>query len=311
MKLFQLNTSTLKYNDVISIGEILIDVIDNKQNGTQKKLVAGSPYNICRNLTMLGIKNKFYGSIGNDKYSDLIKNDIKQRKIDVVLNETSGKTSSVLINQTYDSPVPTFHRESDNEIHLTSELINDVAGSKILHFTFWPLSKNPSRDTIVSLVVRAKANNTLIGLDPNYHQDLDNLDKDGLNTIKEIIDKVDIIKPSIDDSQRLFGKKTVDQYLEIYEQLGAKLIIMTLGKNGLVAKFKNQVIRMPSVATEIVDSTGAGDAFWSGLYAGIINNLSIEKSLKLGLHCSALCLKSIGSTFELPQYESLLEKIGG
>ncbi|MCK5732061.1 MAG: carbohydrate kinase [Tenericutes bacterium] len=308
MNLDQLNTSTLKYNDVISIGEILIDVIDNDDN--QKKLVAGSPYNICRNLTMLGIKNKFYGAIGTDNYANLIKNDVKQRNLDVVLNETNGKTSSVMINQTYETPIPTFHRESDNQIHLTSELLEDVSGSKILHFTFWPLSKNPSRDTMVSLVLKAKANNTLIGLDPNYHQDLDDLNKDGLKTIKEIIEKADIIKPSIDDSERLFGKKTVDQYLEIYEQLGAKLIIITLGKDGLVAKYNGKVIRMPSVATEIVDSTGAGDAFWSGLYAGIINELSIEKSLKLGLHCSALCLKTVGSTFELPRYESLLKKIG-
>lgn len=300
-----------KNNDILLVGEILVDIIRKKSKNHFYNIIGGSPFNISKYLTQLGVKNVFYGAVGNDQFGLDILSQIERKHINTNINITDHATSYVVVNQTFGSPLPEFHRHSDNYIYLSDKLINDISFSKILHFTFWPLSEEPSRTTILSLVDKAKANQTLIGFDPNYHSKLDDKQKSGLETVKAIINKVDIIKPSLDDSYRLFGKKTVEEYLDIYENLGAKLIILTLGKDGLIARFNKETIRMESLATEMIDSTGAGDAFWSGLYAGITNNRSIRDSIKLGLLCSAENLKYVGSDIELPEISVLLEKIGG
>jgi fructokinase len=67
---------------------------------------------------------------------------------------------------------------------------------------------------------------------------------------------------------------------------------------------------MPSMADEVVDATGAGDAFWSGLYSGIINRYTIEESLKLGLACSAFNLKTVGAMSDLPPIHQLAKTFG-
>ncbi len=300
-----------KMNDVLIVGEVLVDIIHKESENQYKNIVAGSPFNISKNLTKLGVKNVFYGAIGNDQFGKDILKEIQDKHINTEINITNHATSYVVLNQTLDSPNPEFHRHSDNYIYQNDKLTNDISFSKILHFTFWPLSKEPSLSTILSLIDKAKANHTLIGFDPNYHPKLDDLQKSGFETVKAIINKVDIIKPSLDDSYRLFGKKTIDEYLDIYEELGAKLVILTLGKEGLITRFNKQTLRMDSLATEVVDSTGAGDAFWSGLYAGLTNNHSIKDSLRLGLLCSAENLKYIGSDVELPELDVLLQTIGG
>jgi len=295
--------------DVLLIGEIVIDIIRNFETKHESKLIGGSPYNICKNLTKLGISNRFYGAVGNDSYGHEVLEQIKAKKIDAKVQVAEGFTSYVILNQTVSSPIPVFNRSADSYIFANKTLKTDASHSKILHFTYWPLSKDPSRKTIMDLIDKAKANNTLIGFDPNYHPLLDDHDETGLEMVKDMIKQVDIIKPSLDDSLRMFGKKTIDEYLEIYEHLGAKIIIMTLGKDGLIARYKGHTMKMPSLATEIVDSTGAGDAFWSGLYAGLTNNQTIKTSLKLGLQCSALKLKSIGADFDVDEYSKLIKTL--
>ena len=294
--------------DVLLVGEVLIDVIHNQATNKTIEVVGGSTYNLAKNLTKLEVNNRFYGSIGKDRYGEMITDDILSNGINAHINKTNLNTSFVTLNQTSDSPNPLFFRSADKYIDLDESLIEDTLNTKIFHFTYWPLSDEPSLSTIRSLVKKAKEFKALIAFDPNYHTNID-ITGDGLNVIKDLLNIVDIIKPSLDDSMRLFGKLSINEYLDTYQNLGAKLVIMTLGKDGLIARYKHATIRMESLATEIIDSTGAGDAFWAGLYLGIISKQTIEDSLKLGLLCSAENLRTVGPNMDIPKLNVLLKKI--
>ena len=126
---------------------------------------------------------------------------------------------------------------------------------------------------------------------------------DGIKYIKELISKVDIIKPSEDDAERLFGKDTPENQIDKFIKLGAKLVIMTLGKDGAIVSNGAEKIYFDTLASKVVDTTGAGDAFWSGFYTGIIKGYSIKESLKLGFAVSAYKLQYIGAVVELPSIE--------
>ncbi|MDT8336509.1 MAG: PfkB family carbohydrate kinase [Candidatus Izemoplasmatales bacterium] len=295
-----------KHLEVVIIGEVVVDTIIHNDLNLVSNIIGGSPFNICKNLTNLSIINRFYGAIGNDKNGQNVLQQIQSRGINAEINITDFETSTVTMDQTISSPLPIFHRSADSEIHLSNCLINDIAKTKLLHFSYWPLSEEPSRSTILSLLDKARENKTLIGFDPNYHPLLDDDMKTGLKTLKEVINRIDIIKPSLDDSLRIFGEHTVDEYLDIYEKLGAKLIIMTLGKNGLIARYKKQTIKMPSLATKVIDATGAGDAFWSGLYTGLLKGKSIYNSFEMGLLASSLKMRTIGPDFDVDEFQRLL-----
>jgi fructokinase len=293
--------------NLVLIGEIVIDTIIHKDSLKTSKFIGGSPFNICKNLTRLKIKNHFFGAVGNDKCGREVLKQIEKLGIQASINLIDQKTSSVTVDQTISSPLPVFHRSADTHIPLSMSLIEHTANAKLLHFTYWPLSGEPSRQTILSLLDEANANNTLVGFDPNYHPLLDDDQQSGLKLIKDLIHRVDIIKPSLDDSIRIFGEKTVEEYLATYEGLGAKLIFMTLGKDGLVARYKGETLRMPTMAKVVVDATGAGDAFWSGLYAGILKGKTIRESIVLGLTASSYKMKSIGSEFDVSEFQKHLE----
>lgn len=290
----------------VLIGEILIDRI--MENGTE--IVGGSTFNINRNLHRLNQKSTLFSSVGSDSYGNFILKKLNDLKIDKSnINVTDTSTSRVDIYNDGETPIPNFFRGSDYQILFDEHMENVIKNSSILHFSFWPLSMEPSKQTIMNAIKIAKENNVIIGFDPNYHEDLitsESLTKDEL---MEILKVVDIVKPSLDDTIRIFGKRSTNEdYIKIYEDLGCQLIILSLGSKGIIASYKGERIKLQTLATEIVEVTGAGDAFWSGLYSGLLTGNTIYNSIELGLASSAEVLKVIGGDVKFPSIKELKEK---
>lgn len=298
-----------KNNDISLVGEVLIDKIF-EDNILKKKTLGGSTTNIASNLVSLGITPKLFVNVGDDKNGEYIINELKKRKVDINdLSISHGITSFVDIHVNDENPKPLFHRDSDYKIHLDNDLIEAVKESKIFHFSYWPLSKEPSKSTILDLIDVAKENNVVIGFEPNYHVDL--VDEDSIDKIEliNIFKKVDIVKPSLDDTIRIFGKRnTFEEYIKIYQELGCKLILLTLGSKGVIVSYNNKLKHYESLASEVKEVTGAGDAFWSGIYAGLLASKTIDEAILYGLLCSKHVLKVVGSYTKLPHYTKLTKR---
>ena len=300
-----------KENDILLIGEIVIDEIEETEINEMKKLFGGSPANISVNLHSLGIDPQFFGAVGNDDSGHFLKEQLNFRGVNTENVRTfRTDTTTVKIGNSKDSPSPIFKRASDYHIYYTKELEEALANVKIVHFSYWPLSKEPAKSTIEKVIEFCKNNNTIIGFDPNYHRDLETTDSISIEELKVLMGQVDIIKPSLDDSKRIFGEGfSVEEYMTKYQELGCKLIVMTLGKDGIIASYKGEKIQMPSVAFDIKEVTGAGDAFWSGLYAAILKGDSIYNALRIGLICSSYSLKQLGAIPNLPSLLDIKKQI--
>jgi fructokinase len=294
-------------SDIVLIGEILIDRINDEKTSDTVEVFGGSTANITLNLKSLDVTPSFFGTIGNDEVGTFLKNELAKKKVNLSHIRTVKKDTTIVeINKDSGTPVPKFLRTSDYHIYWTPEMEDAIKNTKILHFSYWPLSSEPAKSTIQKAIEVAAKNNVLIGFDPNYHVDLDQSNGNDIELIKSMLKDIDIIKPSLDDSARIFGAGySKEEYLRKFQEYGCKIVIITLGKDGLLAGVGNELIELPSLATEIIDATGAGDAFWRGLYSGIIHNESLIDAIKIGLLCSAYNLKNVGSHCDFPEYSEL------
>jgi len=298
-------------NDLLAVGELLIDMIsteydENFESHTYNKFFGGSPSNIAMNVKNLGGNSLVASAVGKDGLGTFLINQLRKAKIDSsYIQQVDYATSMVLVTKSKRSPVPIFYREADYHLTYTSELEKALMNSKILHFSCWPISRKPARKTIEKLIDVAKKNHKLICFDPNYHPMIWQKGEDGIGYIKSLINKVDIVKPSEDDAERLFGKDTHENHIDNFLKLGAKLVIMTIGKDGAIVSNGKETERFDSLATEVVDTTGAGDAFWSGFYAAIVKSYKISEALHLGFAVSAYKLKFEGAVVDLPKIEDI------
>lgn len=303
-------------NDVLTIGELLIDMIsaeygDNFECSKYNKFFGGSPANIAMNVKKLGINSLIASAVGDDGLGKFLIDNVRAAGLDTkLIQQIDYSTSMVMVTKSKSTPVPIFYRGADYHLSYNDELEEAVKNSKIVHFSCWPISRVPVRNTIERVIETARENDSLICFDPNYHPMIWEKGEDGVEYVKSIIGKVDIVKPSEDDAERLFGKDTNENQMEKFIKLGAKLVIMTLGKEGAIASNGKEIVKFNTMAKEIVDTTGAGDAFWSGFYAAIVKGCTIREALNLGFAVSAYKLKYVGAVVELPKLKAIKDMYG-
>ncbi|MDC3417440.1 carbohydrate kinase family protein [Aquibacillus salsiterrae] len=300
-----------KDNDILTVGELLVDMIsddynDDHESDSYRKFFGGSPSNIAMNVKKLGVNSLVASAVGEDGLGTFLINHLKSANIDTqCVQRVDYSTSMVLVNKSKGTPIPTFYREADYHLAYTPEIENAIAKSKVVHFSCWPISRTPVRETVEKVMAVARKNNLLVGFDPNYHPMIWQKGENGVEYVKKIISKVDIVKPSEDDAERIFGKDSHQNQMQKFLDLGAKLVIMTLGKDGALVSNGQETLQFDSLATEIVDTTGAGDAFWSGFYTALIKGKMIRDALELGFAVSAFKLQHTGAVVDLPKLEDL------
>jgi adenosine kinase len=104
------------------------------------------------------------------------------------------------------------------------------------------------------------------------------------------------------------GKVLADMLgLKGFESLLAnqvETIILTQGSRGSkVFQRENEFVISAVTPNNVLDPTGAGDAFVGGLLAGLCMGISVEKAAKIGACTSSFVIEKLGCQTNLPQWE--------
>ena len=99
-------------------------------------------------------------------------------------------------------------------------------------------------------------------------------------------------------------------------QLGAKIVTLTLGKDGSLVSIQN-IHQVPSIDVKMIDSTGAGDAFIGALLSQIANledSKSILKDEALLVEFTqtankvgAITTTKLGALDSIPTWDEILD----
>ncbi len=304
--------------DIISFGELLVDLITEKKevrlSEAEKfsRYFGGSAANVAVNSQRLGAKTRMLTRIGNDDFGDFLLDVLKRENIKTegIQIDESKRTPLVFVNKTSGTPAWLAYRDADKYIEFNDKVQELVNKTKIIYLTTFILSQKPSRDTALKVLdVIKEDKNTLLAFDPCYRPILWPKEDEGSKLVKSIIAASDFIKPSLDDAKYLFGPDTPENYLEKYLQVGANIVILTMGKDGALVSDGKEKYRLKVYSKKVVDVTGAGDSFWSGFMIGILDGLSIREAVKLGNATAAFKIRGIGALSQVPEKDYLLKFI--
>jgi pseudouridine kinase len=104
-----------------------------------------------------------------------------------------------------------------------------------------------------------------------------------------------MITPNVPEAEVLSGKSIDDENKAIAAarllvNAGVKIVIITLAEEGVVYASARASGHIPAVATEIIDSTGASDALTATVVFGLLNNVPLDESVRLGASAAAMTL---------------------
>ena len=99
-----------------------------------------------------------------------------------------------------------------------------------------------------------------------------------MKKMKSVVELVDVMKVSDEESILLTGAKSYEQAAEEILAMGPKLVAITLGEHGVLMATKSRKEIIKAFQTHAVDTTGAGDSFWGGVLCSILSiNKPVEK----------------------------------
>jgi len=138
------------------------------------------------------------------------------------------------------------------------------------------------------MIEKAKELGITVAADANFRSSLFKSDADMLANFDDVIRKCDILKLSDDEARLVTGCESTKAALEsLAENFKGALLAVTAGAEGSYEVWRGKTIFIPSTAKLVpVDTTGAGDAFFGTMLAGIdlargVQNITDDKIIEI------------------------------
>lgn len=295
---------------VLIVGEMLIDMVSESYvDGLEKvetfeRHFGGSPANIAVNLSDLGVDATLISRVGYDPMGQALIDNAENRHLETKYIQTDPirPTTFVIVSKSKSTPQFIPLRGADTAIELPTLSVFDDAA--FFHFSSWPISYKRSRKTILEMIDYAIDRGVKICFDPNYRKVLWENGKDGSKFVKRLMSNVFLSKPSEDDAFHIFGSMHENEYIKQFHEYGVKNVVLTLGKDGFVVSDGKKIKKFKSLARHVIDTTGAGDGFWSGMYYVLTNGGNIFEAAQFGNAVAAFRVEKFGEKLD----RSLIEK---
>lgn len=317
MPLINQSKLNLKSINILSVGEVLVDFIGHQigvqinQTRDYHRYLGGSPANVAMNSARLGLKSVLVATVGDDGFGEYIFERLAEVGVntDSIHKISTKPTSVIFVSRTDGTPDFIPFREADSyivESQISKEMLSDT---NIFHTTCFALSKVPAQTTILTKAEEAFDLGCKLSIDINYAKKLWNSREEAFTVIKTYCKFNPLVKISEDDMFRLFEQKLPHQEIfDFFHDFGVDTVCLTLGSKGVkLSQIGKETIQLPAIKIEqVMDATGAGDAFWSGFLFAYIKEKPMEECLEVALQLAALKLQNVG---RLPDNINILSKL--
>ncbi|MFI5263879.1 MAG: sugar kinase [Candidatus Kapaibacterium sp.] len=291
--------------DLIGIGECLIELFEEAPN-SYRQSVAGDVFNTLFYASRLGLKTGFISNFGSDDLTKHIGELMDREGIDRSCTSISEKkTNGLYLISTNESGDPHYAfwrndsaaKETLQSIDLT-RMEEYILSSTYFHFSAIALAILNEREILISLLKKIHGQVT-ITFDTNFRKGLWN-DVGMLKTFIESSSSfVDILFVSSTDDENIFGRRSPEEAIIYYKELGYKKMIFKQGSSDVLAWDGREMISVPVFKNiAVVDATAAGDAFNAGFISAQLRGESFENSIRTGNGCAAFVITRHGGIAE-------------
>jgi sugar/nucleoside kinase (ribokinase family) len=124
-------------------------------------------------------------------------------------------------------------------------------------------------------------------------------------TLETMLPFADYVLPSYDDMSAIYENRDPEGIADELLEKGASKVVLKMGEKGCFVASGTVRRQMPSCATRIVDTTGAGDCFNAGFLAGLVHGLSDLDCAVIGNRAAAACIANVGGAIGIPGFDQL------
>lgn len=254
----------------------------------------GSAGNTMAGFAALGGKGAFIGKVKDDQLGRIFAHDIKSAGVDFLTSPSSEATPTAvcMVLVTPDSE-RTMHTYLGACVNLTENDIDeaDIADTEIIYFEGYLWDMEPAKKAFLKAMKIAHETGGKVALTLSDSFCVGRFRKEFLELVEH---HVDILFANEDEITSLYEVDTFDEALQ-HVAGHVSIAALTRSEKGCVIVTPHEVHVIDAVATDVVDTTGAGDLFAAGFLYGITNGHSLAEAGKIGSICAAEIITHIGA----------------
>jgi fructokinase len=304
---------------ILVAGEALLDLVVG--DGALLPSPGGGPYNTARALGRLGASVGFLGRLSQDHFGSLLTNVLAESGVSLHYTSRGPEPSALAI----------AHRTADGEADYSFYLGGTTFGYaafpapsadvRALCVGSLALALEPSASALEALVERER-HKRIVVIDPNVRAAA-MTEHDGYRArFDRCCRAAHIVKLSASDASWLLPDLRHEEVAARLLDLGAELVVVTLGAEGAIARTQGAAARVTAQRVDVVDTIGAGDAFGAGLLVALEQREALVGGSLAGLAASDLehvlrfasavaaltCARSGAETPTLSEVSDLLDR---
>ncbi|AXY07759.1 ribokinase [Bacillus thuringiensis LM1212] len=242
----------------------------------------------------LGANVAMIGAVGNDNYGTVVRKNLENERvfIDYVVPVTDAVTGIAHI----------VLAEEDNSIvvvqganALVNEPVVDRSKDLLTKADMVVLQLEIPLETVKYVLAICEEHEIPVMLNPAPAQVLS----------EDILEKATYITPNEHECRIV-----LDDFTSPIEELLAKYpnkLLMTEGSNGVRFHNGTEIVHVPSIAVDVVDTTGAGDTFNGALAVALSEGETLQKAIRFANIAGGLSVTKLGAQGGMPTRDKVRE----
>ena len=312
---------------IVTLGEVVSDIYRGEElSEVELGFVArpgGAPANVAVAASRIGAGAAFVGSVGEDLFGDFILRALESEGVEtggVSRQKPPTRTSLAFVEIADDGDRAfTFYRSSPaaDELLSPDDVTEDlISGASFVNFGSIPLIREPARSATHRIAELAKEYDVPIAFDVNFREHLWESTEAAREAVDPLFDLSTIVKLGDDELSPLLGTEDVEEAAGMLLDRGVPLVLVSRGSEGafyVTREFSGQVRTFE--VDEVVDATGAGDAFLAAALVHLSGELFDEERVReatlRGCAAGALACTDYGAMRALPTRDELERFMAG
>jgi sugar/nucleoside kinase (ribokinase family) len=254
----------------------------------------GCACNSATALARLGVPVELIGKVGGDPLGNFLLEELSRRGISVkgVCIDPDTGTSATMVMVGEDGERRFIHYIGANARLTLNDIDMDIIHkASFLHIAGALVLPGLDGAPTAKLLESARSHGTVTIMDTVW-------DDSGhwMKTLSPCLPYLDYFIPSLPEAQALTGLEEPFEVAQVLLNRGPKVVGIKLGDRGcVIAKSGEDPEQLLAYQVDVVDATGAGDAFAAGFLAGLWMGWSLKESARLANAVGALCVTGIGA----------------
>ena len=280
-------------SDIIKIGDYI-----HQKFGSQRAS-GGSTANTMCGLSQLGIETGFLSKIGKDEVGEFFKKQMIDCNVEPQLLTTDTPSGRVIAMVTPDGE-RTFATCLGAAIEMGPDDIHSdlLEGWDIFYVEGYLVANPPLLEKALDT---AYAKGMTIAMDMASYNEIQ---KHHDMVLRLLEDRLDIVFANEKEAQALTGLEDPKEALH-YIAERCEIAVVKVGAKGAFVQRGNEVVTVPPMPANVIDTTGAGDLWASGFLAGLVKGENLQKCGMMGAIVAKNIIEVVGAKMDDARWENI------